>query len=602
MTWEGWFSIGVIALVFVMLIRGRHGADVIIVAGVSLLVLVGIITPKEGIAGLANEGVITVAIMYIIVCGLAETGTVGWIARNVLGGSTSMTVAMLRMMVPVTTLSAFMNNTPLVAMFIPVINDWCRKHRVSPSRLMIPLSYAAIMGGTCTLIGTSTNLVVSGLWANSIATPGSPIEGRRMIGFFEIAWVGVPCAAVGLTYLLIASRWLLPARKPVLDVEADARSYTVEMIVETGSPLVGQSIEGAGLRHLPGLYLAEIERAGQMLPAVSPDQRLAAEDRLVFVGVLDSVVELQKIRGLKPATDQVVKLDAPRPQRSLIEAVISNSSPLIGRTVREGRFRSVYNAVVIAVARNGERINKKIGDIVLKVGDTLLLEAHRSFAEQHKNSRDFYLVSRVENSEPVRHEKALIAVAILALMVAIATIGPYGFHMLHAAVIAAGLMLVTRCCSGAAARRSVDWQVIVTIAASLALGVALAKSGAAAVIAGAMIEIAGGNPWITLVVIYLLTTTFTEVITNNAAAALVFPIALAASDKLGVDFKPFAMCIMMAASASFATPIGYQTNLMVMAPGGYKFTDFFRIGIPLNLTMLVLTVALAPLIWPFNIN
>lgn len=599
MTWEGWFSIGVIALVFALLIRGKHGADVIIVAGVSLLVLVGVLTPKDAIGGLANEGVITVAIMYVVVCGLAETGVVALIARNVLGTSGSLLATKLRMLIPVTTLSAFMNNTPLVAMFIPVINDWCRKHRVSPSKLMIPLSYAAIMGGTCTIIGTSTNLVVSGLWVNA-AAPGGALEGKGMLGFFDIAWLGVPCAAVGLTYLVIASKWLLPERKPVLDVASDARSYTVEMIVETGSPLVGQTIEAAGLRHLPGLFLAEIERGGQLLPAVGPDQRLAAEDRLVFVGVLDSVVELQKIRGLKPATNQVVKLDAPRPQRALIEAVVSNSSPLIGRSIREGRFRSVYNAVVIAVARNGERINKKIGDIVLRAGDTLLLEAHRSFAEQHKNSRDFFLVSRVENSEPLRHEKALLSMAILALMVAIATFGPFGFTMIHAAVIAAGLMLITRCCSGAAARRSVDWQVIVTIAASLALGVSLERSGAAASIAHSLVGWAGANPWITLALIYGMTMFFTEMITNNGAAALVFPIALAVANELGVDFKPFAMCIMMAASASFATPIGYQTNLMVMAPGGYKFTDYFRIGIPLNLIMWTLTVLLAPLIWPFH--
>ena len=599
MTWEGWVSLGVIGMVFALLIRGRYGADVIIVAGVSLLVLVGILTPRQAIAGLANEGVITVAIMYVVVCGLGETGAVSLIARNVLGQSSSLLATKLRMLMPVTVLSAFMNNTPLVAMFIPVINDWCRKHRVSPSKLMLPLSYAAMLGGTCTIIGTSTNLVVAGLWINATGQGGA-LEGQKPIGFFEIAWVGVPCATIGLIYLVIASKWLLPVRKPVLDVESDARSYTVEMIVETGSPLVGQTIEAAGLRHLPGLFLAEIERAGETIAAVGPDQRLAAEDRLVFVGVLDSVVELQKIRGLKPATDQVVKLAAPRPQRSLIEAVVSNSSPLVGRSVREGRFRSVYNAVVIAVARNGERVNKKIGDIVLRVGDTLLLEAHRSFAEQHKNSRDFFLVSRVENSEPVRHEKAFLSLGVLAVMVAIATIGPMGFGMIHAAVIAAGLMLVLRCCSGTAARRAVDWQVIVTIAASLALGVSLEVSGAAEAIAHTLVGLIGNNPWLTLLLIYGITMFFTEMITNNGAAALIFPVALSVSEELGVDFKPFAMCIMMAASASFSTPIGYQTNLMVMGPGGYRFTDYFRIGIPLNLTMWALAVAITPLFFPFK--
>lgn len=611
MTWEAWFTLGAIVLMLAVLVWNRFGSDIIIIGTVSLLVLVDlaatvlkvpdhkpILSVKDALAGMSNDGMVTVAVMYVVVAGLAETGGVGWIGQKLLGRPRSVLGAQLRMLIPVAGLSAFMNNTPLVAMFIPVIGDWCKQHRISPSKLMIPLSYAAIFGGTCTLIGTSTNLVVSGMWEKTIASH----PGRSPIGMFDVAWFGIPCAVAGIIYLITAGRFLLPDRKPVLDIQADVRSYTVEMEVEPASPLAGKTIETAGLRNLPGLYLTAIERAGQMLSAVGPDEVLMAGDRLVFVGIVESIVDLQKIRGLRPATNQVVKLSAPRPQRCLIEAVVSDTSPLNGRSIREGRFRSVYNAVVIAVARNGERItDMKIGDIVLKTGDTLLLEAPTAFAEQHRNSRDFFLVSAVANSNPPRHDRAVISILILVGMVLAATfLERFGVKMIHAAVVAAGLMIFTRCCTGPQARRAVDWQVLTIIAAALALGTALENTGAARAIAEQMIALASGNAWATLAMIYLATMVFTELITNNAAAALVFPIAVAAADKLGVDFKPYALTIMMAASASFSTPIGYQTNLMVMAPGGYKFSDYFRIGIPLNLLMMAVTVLIAPLIWPLG--
>jgi di/tricarboxylate transporter len=317
----------------------------------------------------------------------------------------------------------------------------------------------------------------------------------------------------------------------------------------------------------------------------------------VFAGIVDSVVDLQRIRGLVPASDQVFKLGVPRPERCLTEAVVSDSCPLVGKSIREGRFRNVYNAAVIAVARNGERIQRKIGDIVLRPGDTLLLEAEPGFVDRQHNSRDFFLVSRLPNSRPLREDRALIAVAILAGMVTVATLE--WLPMLQAAMLAAGLLLLTRCITGSAARAAVDWEVLIAIAASLGVGAALEKTGAAQFIAANVIQLAQGDPWVTLAVVYLVTMVFTELITNNAAAVLIFPIALATSESLGVSFMPFAIAIMMAASASFSTPIGYQTNLMVYGPGGYRFTDYFRVGIPLNLLLAVVTISLAPLVWPF---
>ena len=589
MTWEGWFSVAVVALVVGLLAATRLAADIVLVAGVTILLLSGVLTPPEALAGLANEGMATVAVLYVVAAALRETGAIGWIVQGVLGRPRNLSGAQLRLMAPVVGLSAFLNNTPVVAMFLPAVVDWARQNRLPVSKLLIPLSYAAILGGTLTLIGTSTNLVVSGLMSAHPSLPG--------LAMFDITWVGLPSVVVGVTYLVFFGRWLLPDRKPVMSDLDDARQYTVEMMVQPGSPLAGKTIEEAGLRHLPGMFLVEIERDGAILPAIGPHQRLRDNDRLVFAGIVDSVVDLQRIRGLVPASDQVFKLAVPRPERCLTEAVVSDSCPLVGKSIREGRFRNVYNAAVIAVARNGERIQRKIGDIVLRPGDTLLLEAEPGFVDRQHNSRDFFLVSRLPDSRPLREDRAFIAVAILIGMVVVATLE--WMSMLQAAMLAAGLLLLTRCITGNAARGAVDWEVLIAIAASFGLGHALEKTGAAQFIAASMIQLAQGDPWVTLAVVYLVTMLFTELITNNAAAVLVFPIALATSGSLGVSFMPFAIAIMMAASASFSTPIGYQTNLMVYGPGGYRFTDYFRVGIPLNLLLALVTISLAPLIWPF---
>jgi Trk K+ transport system NAD-binding subunit len=287
---------------------------------------------------------------------------------------------------------------------------------------------------------------------------------------FEISVVGVPCAVTAIALLVLLGRWLLPDRHPASAALDNPRSYVVEMLVEANGPLIGKSIEAAGLRHLPGLYLMEIERGDLRLPAVSPQERLNAGDRLIFTGVVESVVDLHKMRGLKPATDQIFKLDG-HGDHHLVEAVVSDSCPLVRRSIRDGRFRSVYNAAVIAVARNGEHIQQKIGDIVLRPGDTLMLLTHLSFAEQQRNSRDFYLVSKLEDSQAPAHHKSRIALLILLAMVTTVTAG--WMSMLPAAMVAAAAMLLFRCTTANVARKAVDWQVLITIAAALAVGGAL---------------------------------------------------------------------------------------------------------------------------------
>jgi len=521
-------------------------------------------------------------------------------------------------MLPTAGLSAFMNNTPLVAMLIPAVNEWAKKHQIPVSKLMLPLSCASILGGVCTLIGTSTNLVVNGMLirahdAQRAAEGAAAIP--RGLAMFDIAWVGVPCAIGGIAFIMLTSRFLLPNRRPSIASVADPREYTIEMEVEPGSPLVDKSIEQAGLRHLPGLFLAEISREGVTLPAVGPEEKLRGNDHLVFVGIVDSVVDLQKIRGLKPATNQVFKLDAPRSQRCLIEAVASASCPVVGKTIRDGRFRSLYNAVVIAVARHGERVRGKIGDIVLRAGDTLLLEAHPSFVKENRNNRHFYLVSQVENSRPPRYDKARMALGIVLGMVLLVTISESlgalkitlgtatldlgQITMLKGAMIAAALMIMTRCVQIDEARRTIDWDVLVAIACSLGIGVALDRSGAADMVTEAVFGGVGNHPWIALALIYAVTLVATEILTNNAAAALMFPFAMSTAAHLGADVRPFVVCVMIAASCGFATPIGYQTNLMVYGPGGYRFSDYVRLGVPLDLLVGAIAVAVTPLAWPF---
>ncbi len=589
MTMDGWLVIAVVVATGLGLSITRIGADLILVGALTILLLLGVITPDVALSGFSNPGLATVAVLYVVVSGCIETGAANILAKSLLGRPRTEWSAQARLMLPVAFLSAFLNNTPVVAMLVPAVQDWARQNRFSVSKLMIPLSYAAIFGGACTMIGTSTNLIIAGLVVEDKTLPN--------IGFFEIAWLGVPSAVIGIAFVLFTSRWLLPVRKPPITEQMNPKEYAVEMLVEPGSALVGQTIEQAGLRHLPSLYLAEIERGDSIMPAVGPNERLQSDDRLVFVGMVDSVVDLYQIRGLIPAPDQVFKLDSPRPARQLVEAVISETSPLIGLTIRKSRFRTRYEAVVIAVARAGKRIQGKIGGIELRVGDTLLLEARPSFAEQHRNSRDFLLVSAIEGGKTPRHDKAGISTVILIAMVLGATL--VGLSMLVAALVAAGLMIITRCTSASVARRNVDWQVLVVIGASIGLGRALEQTGAASAIAHSWIGIAGQNHWIALLAIYLITSLFTAVVTNNAAAVLMFPIAKATAVGMGVSFSPFVFAIMMAASASFATPISYQTNLMVYGPGGYRFSDYLRIGIPLNLLMAGVTLTIAPWVWPF---
>ncbi|MFC6684508.1 SLC13 family permease [Marinobacter koreensis] len=369
------------------------------------------------------------------------------------------------------------------------------------------------------------------------------------------------------------------------------------MEVDSAGPLIGKTIAEAGLRALSYGYLTEIDRKGRLITAVEPDRTLQSGDKLYFVGAPECASELRRIQGLRPASGSVHKLDIANHQRCLVEVVLGQEFPALGKSVRESRFRTRFNAAILSVSREGRRVPGKLGDIQFKVGDTLLLEASHEFAEQYRFRRDFLLVSALNDSTPPDFHKAPRALVILALMAAVSAFGV--LSILEAALLAAGAMIATGCVTATRARRSLDIPVLIVIAASFALGNAMTETGAAQFIAEGLLSFGGFTPWLALAVIYVLTLVFTELITNNAAAVLMFPIAVAVSDQLAVSPLPFAVAVMFAASASFMTPLGYQTNLMVYGPGRYRFTDYLRVGAPLSVLVGVVVVGLVPVVWGF---
>lgn len=590
MTFPMIFTMLVVVLVLVALASNRVAAEVTMMAAMVAVLLAGVITPEQALSGFANQGLMTVAVLYVVASALRDTGAIYWVAHRLLGQPRTLLGSQVRLILPTSMLSAFLNNTTVVAMMIPAVQEWAQRLRLPASKLLLPLSYAAILGGTCTLIGTSTNLVVDGL-----------MQSRGMPGFgiFDLAWVGVPLLAVGATFLVLVGHRLLPQREGLVQQVEQAREYHVEMVIPEGSPLSKKSIQDAGLRNLSHGYLTEIERNGHLYTAVGPEMQLQAGDKLAFIGAPDCARELQRINGLVPAHGGAEKLSLDNHQRCLAEVVIGPEFPGLNRTVKESAFRTRYQAAILSISRAGHRLPGKVGEMVLRVGDTLLLETGESFVEQYRYRRDFMLVSPLRDSTPPDFRKAPLATAILVGMVMINVIG--WLSVLEAAFVAAGLLLVTGCVTVNRARMnvSVNLPVLVVIGASFALGTAMEESGAAGWIVNNLFRSHITSPWLALLVIYLVTVVFTEVITNNAAAVLVFPLATGVAQHLGVSPMPFIVVVMFAASASFMTPIGYQTNLMVMGPGGYRFTDYLKLGLPMSVIAATVTVGLVPLVWPF---
>ncbi|MEN8375255.1 MAG: SLC13 family permease [Gemmatimonadota bacterium] len=586
MTWQGWATLVIVAVVVGLLARGARSPALTMLLGVVAVVLLGIVSAPQAFSGFSNPAPITVAALFIIAGGIEKTGALQPLVAAVFGRTNGERRSLLRLLSAVAASSAAMNNTPIVAMLSPQVAGWAQRQGRSPSRYLMPLSFAAILGGLLTLIGTSTNVVVSGLLESA---------GMPALGMFEMTPVGLPIAVAGLALLVLATPALLPDRRgSSASAGAEAREFVVQMAVERGGRLDGVGVEEGGLRHLQGLFLVGLERDGERSAPIAPTTKLRGGDLLAFVGVADAIAELQRMRGLTSAEARHF-LDFTDPGNTFFEAVVGGASPLVGRTLKEAGFRDRYQAAVVAIHRAGARVHGKLGGEPLRLGDTLLLLADPGFRARWRDRADFLLVSRLGGPSPSASRYAPLAALIALGVVAVAGLGLA--PVLHAALAGAALTILVGILTTAEARGAVSLDVLIVIAAGFGLGAAVQESGLAAVIADTVLAPLGalGAPW-ALAGVVLVTLALTELITNTAAAILVFPVALAVAGDVGADPRAFAIAVALAASCSFLSPLGYQTNTMVYGPGGYRFGDYARLGAPLTILVVITIVGVFSLL------
>ncbi|MDE0885444.1 MAG: SLC13 family permease [Myxococcota bacterium] len=589
MDWQIGFTLAVVVVALGLLVREVASPDLVLMAALVSLGISGILTPRETFSGFSNPAVAMVGVLFMLSAAVRETGALDLTVGRLLASAHSIQQGIFRIIAPVAGLSGFLNNSPIVAMMTPSVVDWARRNGLSASHFLIPLSYASILGSTLTLIGTSTNLVVDGLAQDS---------GMRPLGFFELLPVGLPIVLVGTLYLFFIAPRLLPDRPAPTDTLGHRRrEYVATMVVTGGCDLIGSSIEEAGLRQLPGLFLVEIERERRSITPVRPEVVIQQGDRLVFAGIVATIIDLQRIRGLVPLSDEEQAEEVSSgTSHGLVEAVISTSSPLVGQSIRDSNFRSAYDAAVIAVHRNAERVPGKIGQIVLQPGDTLLMQSSPDFIRHHRNSSDFYLASELPGSEKPRFERAGLALGIVAAMVVVVSTGLVPIAL--AGFLAVGVMLATRCVSATKARESVPWSILIVIAAGLGIAQAMTKTGAAHFVAESILELVGGiGPLGALIIVYFLCMLMAETLHHTAAVAIMFPIAVALAHQVGADPRPFVIATAIGSTCCFASPVAYQTHLIVYGAGNYRFRDFVRVGLPLNLICAFVALNTIPRVW-----
>jgi len=582
-----------LAVVFVLFLTEALPPDVIALSALVTVALVGWVTPQEALLSFANQAPITVGAMFILSAGLQRCGLIEDVGRRLRRtNKMSEPRLLLLLMLSVAVCSAFVNNTPVVVAFLPLVLGLAQHHQIRASRLLIPLSYGAILGGTCTLIGTSTNLVVS--------TTAQADYGIH-IGIFEISGMGLIVGVTGLAYMALVGRHLLPNRESLASlVEATpTREYVTELQVGADSSLLGKRVGETDLKKISGLRIQGVLRHGDLLPAPFNDVVIQQNDRLVVGAGVDAMVEAHSLKGLKLDHEQELGLERiSTGETFVVEAVITTNSRFAGRTLRESRFRENFSAMVLAIHRQGENITQNVGTVGLKFGDTLLLRISTEGMDRLRGSRDLLLLSETGIAS-ARRSKRPIVLGILAGVVVLATFNVYPISIL--ALTGAVLMVLTRCLRISEAYDAIEWRIVALIVGMIALGQAMQNTGAAAwLVDEALFFVRDAHPVLVLGCFYLVATLLTEMVSNNAVAILLTPIAYNTAVGLGLEPTPFLIAIMFAASASFATPIGYQTNTFIYGAGGYKFTDFVRVGLPLNLIFLVEVTLLIPLIWPLK--
>ena len=584
---HAWITIATVLGMFTTLLFTKIRADIVFLAAIGMLFITGVLDTKEAFSGFSSTSVVVIGVLFVVVAGLTHTGVLQWIVRYLLGQPDSYGKAVVRLMLPVAGLSSFLSNTTVVAMFVGIVKMWSKKLGVAPSKLLIPLSYASGMGGVCTLIGTPPNLIISGLYTDKTGVAMNVLA-TTVPGLF--------CLVVGVLSV-IAMRKLLPDRKAPESAFEDTTEYTVELLVPSDNKYIGETLGDAGLFHVKGGSLIEIYHFDGVPLPVTEDEYIMGGDHLVYAGQIDEILELKNSHGLVSADHHVFSMSEVDRNRQLRTAYVNFGSSLIGTTIGGSTFEKENNLTLVAVARRGERIKETPRQVVLQAGDTLLLECpprlnvntNRLTSQLH-----FFDSDQVVNIGPKTFVSAIIMIAMVALSAL--NVMP----LLQCAFIAAAAMLLLRCCNAEQAMKAINWDILMVFAGSVVLGLAIQKTGIAERLALSILDVCGTNPLVVMTAICLVGTFLTEFISNTAAGAMFFPIMYEAAEKLGYEPYPFLIALMVSVSSSFATPIGSPTHMLVYGPGGYRFSDFMRIGLLMNLIILAANIFIVNVVYPLT--
>ncbi len=584
---DAWLTILLLLAMFGLMMFSKIPAEFVFLGGMGFLCVTGILDTEQALSGFSASSVVVIGVLFVVIAGLVHSGVVHWMVKRVLGTPSSYSTAIVRMMVPVAVFSSFLNNTTVVALFMKVVKEWAKKLDIRPSKLLIPLSYAASLGGICTLIGTPPNLIISGMLASEKGTE---------LNIFSTTIPGLFCLTVGIVFILLTKR-LLPDRKSSGENFEDTQVYTAELLVPSASDLIGKTIADAGLMNVRGGRLLEIVRFDhEVVSPVSPDEYIMGGDRLVYSGQVDTIKELRTSHGLTVATKPVFSVDKDEKNRQFCTASVRRGSVLIGTSMEECDFEETHSAVLVAVVREGERIDQNPRSVKLQYADVLLFECQRMQLKNFSSSAEKDLRFLNFEEAPATGRRTLLAGAIMLAMVLLSTFGV--MSLLQSCFLAAAAMLVTRCCTTRQAWESINWPIVMVFAGSVCLGTAIEETGIATAIADGILSACDTNALVVLFCICLVATFITEFISNTACAAMFFPIAYQTAVSLDVNPVTFCIALMIAVSSSFATPIGSPTNMLVYGEGGYRFTDFMRIGLLMNIVILVANIFIVTLLFP----
>ena len=597
MTLDAYLTLALLLILFVMLVKTKIPAPAVFIGALAVALTMKLAPADELLKGFSNQGMLTVAVLFMVAAGMYATGAITMIMDKLIGLPRTIVGAQVKILPPIAFGSAFLNNTPLVAMMIPVIRDLSRAGRLPAQQLFIPLSFASILGGMCTVIGTSTNLVIAGLVMDAIAEGTTDLSGLRALKMFDPALAGVPIAVVCIVFMILMGRFFLPGKQDDRTADIVLRRYTAEFEVRDGSRIVGRTIDATGLASDDNIEVLYIRRGSDILTIDLMHEELEAGDLLSFSADVNAMVELWRTNALVPHLS-LNPMETQRHTHHLVKAVVSRQSTAVGKKIPDlPRDVNTCQYKFVALSRDGEPVAGPLDDVTIEAGDNAVLEVNDDFFYACQIDHDFALTKALDGFQLQRTDRAVESILITLVMVTVVAMG--WMSMLNAALLASGAMLLTGCLTLRTAARSIDWGTLVVIACAIGLESAVTRSGLAEQIAGLLTSIGGDSPYLALAAIFVGCSFMTNVITNNAAAAFMFPIALSTASQLGVSFMPFAITLMISASCAFITPTGYQTNLMVWGPGEYKFTDFVKIGAVMTLIVAALTIFLAPLIYRF---